>query len=55
MLFVCQLITLSIYGVYGAFYTLPGNDWVDKNRLIEQSIDNTLKGLQVSNLLECVE
>jgi len=47
VLFVCQLITASIYGVYGSFYSLPSIAWVDKERLIQYSIENTLRGLQV--------
>lgn len=46
VLFICQLITVSIYGVYGAFYSLPSIAWVDKQRLVTDSIDNTLRGLQ---------
>lgn len=45
-LFICQLITTSIFGVYGSFYSLPSIAWVDKERLISYSIENTLKGLQ---------
>lgn len=46
VLFICQLITVSIYGVYGGFYSLPSVAWVDKQRLITDSIENTLRGLQ---------
>lgn len=46
VLFICQLITVSIYGVYGGFYSLPNIAWVDKKRLITDSIENTLRGLQ---------
>lgn len=46
VLFICQLITVSIYGVYGGFYSMPSIAWVDKRRLITDSIENTLRGLQ---------
>lgn len=44
--FICQLITTSVFGIYGSFYSLPSIKWVDKERLIDFSIENTLKGLQ---------
>jgi len=45
VLFVCQLITVSTYGVYGAFYSLSNIAWVNKERMITDSIENTLRGL----------
>ena len=45
-LFVCQLITVSAFGVYGSYYSLPSIAWVDRDKFIASSIDNTLKGLQ---------
>jgi AcrR family transcriptional regulator len=47
--FICQVITSSVFGIYGSFYSLPSINWVDKERLIEFSIENTLKGLQTKN------
>ncbi|WP_185964578.1 TetR/AcrR family transcriptional regulator [Aliikangiella marina] len=41
-----QVITLSIYGIYGSFYGLPMVRWEDKDELINTAIDNTLRGLQ---------
>ncbi|WP_196137970.1 TetR/AcrR family transcriptional regulator [Aliikangiella sp. G2MR2-5] len=46
MLMVSQLIGLSVYGIYGAFYSLPTVDWKEKQSLISNAIDNTLLGLQ---------
>lgn len=46
VLHTAQLITSSTYGIYGSFYSLPSIAWVDKERLITDSIDNTLRGLQ---------
>jgi len=46
VLYICQLITSSTYGVYGSFYSLPSIAWIDKERLIFDSIENTLRGLQ---------
>jgi len=45
-----QLISMSIYGIYGSFYGLPMVDWEDKQSLIRNSIENTLAGLQSRNL-----
>lgn len=41
-----QVITLSVYGIYGSFYSLPMVRWEDKDHLIQTAIDNTLRGLQ---------
>ncbi len=46
VLYVSQLITSATYGVYGSFYSLPSIAWVNKEKLIEDSIENTLRGLQ---------
>jgi len=46
VVFIGQLIAVSVYGVYGGFYSLPSVAWVDKKRLITDSIENTLRGLQ---------
>ena len=46
MLLASQIIGLSVYGIYGAFYSLPTVQWQDKENLISNAIDNTLLGLQ---------
>jgi AcrR family transcriptional regulator len=46
VLYVSQLITSATYGVYGSFYSLPSIAWVNKEKLISDSIENTLRGLQ---------
>ncbi|WP_168204136.1 TetR/AcrR family transcriptional regulator [Aliikangiella coralliicola] len=46
MLIVSQIIGLSVYGIYGAFYSLPTVDWQNREKLIENAIENTLLGLQ---------
>jgi AcrR family transcriptional regulator len=43
---VSQVIAMSVYGAYGAFYGLPTVDWEDREVLIRESIENTLRGLQ---------
>ena len=40
-----QVIAVSVYGIYGAFYSLPTVAWEDKETLINTAIDNTLRGL----------
>lgn len=43
---ISQVIAMSVYGSYSAFYSLPTVAWIDKNLLIKESIENTLRGLQ---------
>ncbi len=45
-LMVSQIIGLSVYGIYGAFYSLPTVDWQNKEALIQSAIENTLIGLK---------
>lgn len=49
MLMVSQIIGISVYGIYGAFYSLPTVQWKDKEALIENAINNTLTGLLSKN------
>ncbi len=46
MLMASQIIGVAVYGIYGAFYSLPTVDWQKKEELIENAINNTLLGLQ---------
>lgn|GEM_PF-3334556 len=46
-LIAAQVISLSVYGIYGAFYSLPTVAWEDRETLVNTAIDNTLLGLQV--------
>lgn len=43
-----QVIAISVYGIYGAFYNLPTVAWEDREILINNAIENTLHGLQSS-------
>jgi len=45
-LIASQIIGISVYGIYGSFYSLPTVIWQDKDTLIEKSINATLLGLQ---------
>ncbi|MBV1909736.1 MAG: TetR/AcrR family transcriptional regulator [Kangiellaceae bacterium] len=45
VLYVSQLITIATYGVFGCFYNMPSVAWDDKQHLITDSIENTLRGL----------
>ncbi len=45
MLMASQIISMNVYGIYGSFYNLPTVDWQNENQLIENAIDNTLRGL----------
>jgi len=45
-LLAAQVIGVSVYGIYGAFYNLPSVAWKDRETLINAAIDNTLRGLQ---------
>lgn len=40
-----QVIALSVYGTYGAFYALPTVHWENKETLISHAVENTLRGL----------
>ena len=46
MLMASQVIGVSVYGIYGAFYSLPTVDWQNRELLINNAIENTLLGLQ---------
>lgn len=46
LLVASQIIGLSVYGIYGAFYSLPTVEWENREVLINGSIENTLLGLQ---------
>ena len=46
---VSQVIGVSVYGIYGAFYSLPTVDWENKDVLIEAAIENTLRGLMTQS------
>ena len=45
---VSQIIAVSVYGIYGAFYGMPTVNWEDREKLIHNSIENTLRGLLVN-------
>jgi AcrR family transcriptional regulator len=44
---VSQIIAVSVYGTYSAFYGMPTVTWADRDTLINNAIDNTLRGLMV--------
>lgn len=44
-----QVIAVSVYGIYGAFYSLPTVNWEDQEVLINAAIENTLIGLQTKH------
>jgi AcrR family transcriptional regulator len=46
--FATQVISLSVYGIYGAFYSLPMVAWEDRDTLINEAIENTLRGLMAN-------
>ncbi|MCW8878956.1 MAG: TetR/AcrR family transcriptional regulator [Kangiellaceae bacterium] len=46
MLMASQVIGVSVYGIYGAFYSLPTVEWQDREQLINNAIENTLLGLR---------
>lgn len=48
-LVAAQVIAVSVYGIYGAFYSLPTVDWQDQEVLINAAIENTLIGLQTKH------
>ncbi|MET1253875.1 TetR/AcrR family transcriptional regulator [Aliikangiella maris] len=42
-----QIIGMAVYGIYGAYYNLPTVPWEKSDELIDEAIENTLRGLML--------
>ncbi len=50
---ISQIIGMAVYGIYGAYYNLPMVAWEKSDEIINEAINNALRGLQTSEELAC--